>query len=68
MLEGGLAEKCHFAVWIHLQKQLIQVVYACAETRGGTAGAELGALEEWECGWLWWQPRNAAEGALVKLS
>lgn len=67
-LEGALAEKCHFAVWVHLQKQLIQAVCACAETGGGTAGAELGALEEWEWGWFWWQPRNAAEGALAKLS
>lgn len=67
-MEAGEAEKCHLAVWVHLQEQLIQAVCACAETCGGRAGAELGSLEEWEWGWLWWQPRNAAEGALVQLS
>lgn len=52
--EAGLAEKCQ-SVWVPLQKQLIQVVFAWAEICDGTAGSlggvgvglALVATQEW---------------------
>lgn len=56
--EMGLPEKCYFIVRVYFTETVDPGCVRVWRTHEGL----------WERSWCWWQPRNAAEGTLGKLS